>query len=966
MTVENKISKTDKLVMGSKTYDFGFDVLLEDPTEEDAKQAIRCAVSDGTSEHDLEYGTDYSVSLNEDGKGGTVTVSDAKDDTWTIIVYREYHETQGSDYKDYSSFPAETLEKDLDKVTMILQQHQEQLDRTVKVAITDNQTPQELLDEVYGKLDSATEIAAEAIKAADEATTAANNATEAVESAEQTLAEVTAYVDAAKVDINDTKTAAITAIEETKAAAEKSINDTKDAAESSINATKAAAESEINATKTAATTEIEATKTEAINTIDTTVAEADETIKGYVAAAETEVRQIARDEAEKAIANAADEATATAKANVNAYVDGTIKPDLQTYVTAAAGSASAAATSAGKAEQSASDAATTLTEVEQTASSFNTVFNNRVTEFNANATAKTNEFNANAAAKTTAFDEHAAAKTSDFDSNAAAKQAAVDASAASAAASQQAAATSETNAKTSEDNAAQSALLAQTLAERVKSEGIPMSIIEQRRIEKTADTVKLWWKDPRDTIIDGFVLASWKSTTIVKKQGSYPEDIDDGTVVEIITQRNKYFDTPLTDTQANAADWYYRAFPLTVNGVYGLDKRNCFGAVLFGYRINKNEPVPSAKVEYLQYCDNYFYDPCRMDFATDKFGWGSWEKAFFIPQPCALTYAGAVSYYLDKNDFTKKADGTASDVSNSAFGGNFRVEFPDIFVKFWDEDNYFYCLFSNIKLDDGFECWATKKADGTYTGRFYMPMFEGTNIDSKLRSVATTGKPTGNTTAETEATLAHANGTNWETTTWAQEMLMILLYPLLFKSTDSQGTLGYGGSGSTSGLTVNNNAAVTRGLMYGTSGAAAAGMTYLGMHNYWGHRWRRPNGLMNMNGDYAFKMTPSTVDGSTVTGFNRTGNGYVKSGVVPPAASSSYIDRYQAIGKLGFVPQTTTGSSTTHYCDGMWTNNGQLDQLILGGAVYFGALCGVFCFYVYDLPAHSNWAIGASVSYTPF
>ena len=880
---------------------------------------------DGENETVLKENTDFTTSPAGE-VNGTLTMMTAPAVGKKLTILYNIPIEQLTDYKEFGRLPSESIEAAVDKLTAILKQVQEEIDRAVKVEISGNQTPQELLDEVYGKLDSATEIAASAIKAASEATSAADNATAAVESAEQTLVEVTAYVNAAKTDIADTKDAAIAAV---------------------------------NTVKTAATTSINETKESAISTINSTVAEADTTINQYVEDAEAEVRQIARNEAEAAIADAAAEATATAKANVDAYVGGTIKPELQTYVTAAAGSASSAA-------QSAADAATTLSEVEATASTFNTVFNNKVTDFNSNAATKTEDFNTNATVKTAAFDSNAAAKTSAFDSNAAAKQAAVDASAAAAAASQQAAATSETNAGVSETNAAQSALLAQTLAERVRSEGIPMSIIEQRRIEKTADTVKLWWKDPRDTIIDGFVLASWKSTTIVKKQGSYPEDIDDGTVVEIITQRNKYFDTPLTDNQANAANWYYRAFPLTVNGVYGLDKRNCFGAVLFGYRINKNEPVPSAKVEYLQYCDNYFYDPCRMDFTVDKFGWGSWRKAFMIPKPCALTYAGAVSYYLDPDDFTKKADGTASDVSNSAFGGNFMVEFPDIFVKFWDEDNYFYCLFSNIKLDDGFECWATKKADGTYTGRFYMPMFEGTNIDSKLRSVATTGKPTASTNAETEATLAHANGTNWETTTWAQELLMILLYPLLFKSTDSQGTLGYGGTGSTSGLTVNNNAAVTRGLMYGTSGAAAAGMTYLGMHNYWGHRWRRPNGLMNMNGNYAFKMTPSTVDGSTVTGFNRTGNGYIKSGITPPEASSSYIDRYQAIGKLGFVPQKTSGSSTTHFCDGMWTNNGQLDQLILGGSVAAGAICGVFCFAVNSLPSLSDWGVGASVSYTPF
>lgn len=302
MTVENTISKTGKQVMGAKTYDFSFDNLLKDPTDEAAKKAIKCSISDGTTETGLIYGRDYSVTLNANRKGGTVTVVDPKDAGWTIVIYRSYDATQAADYNDFDGLPAETLEQSLDKVTMILQQHQEQLDRTVKVTITDNQTPQELLDEVYNKLDSATDIAAEAITAADKATAAANNATAAVESAEQTLAEVTAYVDAAKTEINTTKTTA---------------------------------EEEINATKDSA-----------IGTINTTVSEANATIEQYVSDAEAEVRQIARDEAEKAIADAATEATNIAKDNVNTYVDGTIKPQLQTYVTNAAGSATAAAASA--------------------------------------------------------------------------------------------------------------------------------------------------------------------------------------------------------------------------------------------------------------------------------------------------------------------------------------------------------------------------------------------------------------------------------------------------------------------------------------------------------------------------------------------------------------------------------------------------------------------------------------------
>ena len=209
-------------------------------------------------------------------------------------------------------FPVEVMNAD-DLAFQQIQELSREIKRAVRVNPTAAETPEELLQTVYDKLDSATVIAGDAISAANQAQTAADNATAAVNSAEQTLAEVTAYVDAAKVDINNTK----------------------EASESSINAT----------------------KDSAINTINTTVSEADATIKQYVEDAETEVRQIARDEAEKAIAGAATEATETVKANVNAYVDGTIKPELQTYVNSAANSATAAAGSATDAAAKQSQAA---------------------------------------------------------------------------------------------------------------------------------------------------------------------------------------------------------------------------------------------------------------------------------------------------------------------------------------------------------------------------------------------------------------------------------------------------------------------------------------------------------------------------------------------------------------------------------------------------------------------------------
>lgn len=162
MTVENKTNKTAKQVMGSLTYDFSFNCLLTDPTEELAKQAIKVSVSDGSNETQLTYGTDYTVSLNADGLGGTITVVDPKDSTYSLVISREYDEKQGSDYNDFNSMPAETLEKNFDKLTMITQQLKEQIDRTVKVAITSDIDPETLVNQVeriHGSIDNVDTVA---------------------------------------------------------------------------------------------------------------------------------------------------------------------------------------------------------------------------------------------------------------------------------------------------------------------------------------------------------------------------------------------------------------------------------------------------------------------------------------------------------------------------------------------------------------------------------------------------------------------------------------------------------------------------------------------------------------------------------------------------------------------------------------------------------------------------------------
>jgi hypothetical protein len=103
----------------------------------DALSDIKCIATTGGTDTILVYTTEYSVVVNSNGIGGTVTLVDAAAvGGGTLTVYRETTNTQGSDYDDYNQFPADTLEKDLDIRTMVAQELAEAQDRTAVLAIS--------------------------------------------------------------------------------------------------------------------------------------------------------------------------------------------------------------------------------------------------------------------------------------------------------------------------------------------------------------------------------------------------------------------------------------------------------------------------------------------------------------------------------------------------------------------------------------------------------------------------------------------------------------------------------------------------------------------------------------------------------------------------------------------------------------------------------------------------------------
>lgn len=107
--------------------------------------------------------------------------------------------------------------------------------------------------------------------------------------------------------------------------------------------------------------------------------------------------------------------------------------------------------------------------------------------------------------------------------------------------------------------------------------------------------------------------------------------------------------------------------------------------ILYGFHITDEEADPSAKIEYIAGCDNENFTPARMNFETGEFDSGSWtgQHQWFFPKPCMLRYDGTVAYYLNPNDYTRKEDGTASDIANESFEGNAMMEWGQNGRKIW-------------------------------------------------------------------------------------------------------------------------------------------------------------------------------------------------------------------------------------------------------------------------------------------
>ena len=93
-------------------------------------------VNADATETTLVLNTDYTLAGADADAGGTVTCTVAPASGTRLVIFRSVEVTQEVDYITGDSFPAETHERALDRLTMVAQQLQDAVDRSAKLSET--------------------------------------------------------------------------------------------------------------------------------------------------------------------------------------------------------------------------------------------------------------------------------------------------------------------------------------------------------------------------------------------------------------------------------------------------------------------------------------------------------------------------------------------------------------------------------------------------------------------------------------------------------------------------------------------------------------------------------------------------------------------------------------------------------------------------------------------------------------
>ena len=423
--------------------------------------------------------------------------------------------------------------------------------------------------------------------------------------------------------------------------------------------------------------------------------------------------------------------------------------------------------------------------------------------------------------------------------------------------------------------------------------------------------VSIQWSDPADKTVDGQLVSKWAGTYLVRNEIDFPKNETDGTQVLNSQTRDAYKSTPFVDKGLTSGKtYYYGLFPYSDDGKVNTNRENTFRIELkkffkYGIRIDTQNSDPDTAVEYI--FDAVGKRPARVNLETGDFDYGDWENVGFVKdcKPCMLNFNGIVDYYLNPNDYSKKEDGSPSDIDNSNYLGNAMVEFPLWYLTQYTQGNYIYIIVSENPLQESSHAYAFTKANNQIGDKMYLSMFlSAKTSDKKMKSIRGVS-PADYPDTEWSRTQMNIGGYYWFSSFSERDYVAALLI-ILAKSIDLKEAFGYGPS---TAYQVSDNVSAK---FFGMKESANRTMNVFHLKNWWGDPYYLAGaGLHAGDGtSEIIKIKPTPPFDSTWLGVQ----------YYPLSANSGisgdgkgYCSKVNTDSKIK-VPYQFQGSQTTYFC----------------------------------------------------
>ncbi|MBV4450171.1 hypothetical protein KM792_10955 [Clostridium tyrobutyricum] len=402
--------------------------------------------------------------------------------------------------------------------------------------------------------------------------------------------------------------------------------------------------------------------------------------------------------------------------------------------------------------------------------------------------------------------------------------------------------------------------------------------------------ITLSWVNPTDEDFAG--------VKILRKEGSYPTSVTDGIVIYVGANQT-YDDTNVE----NDVTYYYRAFPYDLQGNYNTTEEQQQISTtphfynVYGVKIDTTNSNPETAVTYT---DNA---------ANMEGGSSDWDNKFpfNVIKPCMLKN-GIVQYYLNPNDFTKKEDGTDSDITSGA-DGDVMIEIPKTAYTIYYEGTDLYVKITdagNAKEVDSRFCYYahTRDSEGD-RDKLYISAFKCCQLPNSMIGSLRTSDILFNHSQNYYCIQANNKGNGYDILGFYPLTLLQVLFIIRYKNLNSRQALGTGQYAATF---TNPGTTVQKGMNYG---GGINRIKFLGIEDLWGNKTDFIGGICSKRGSggtaeifTAFKnFTANYNDINAFTDTGILGRGY------------GYMNKATGTVSTGFVAADTNGSASTYFAD---------------------------------------------------